>query len=630
MIQWMHALSKSWIAVFLMGGLALSFVVWGIADVFTGGATTAVASVGGTDITPTEFQRSYRNYLRNQGRESGSEITPEMAEKMGLPRMVLESLINRAALNNEAQRLKLITSDAALVQAVRSMAPFRGTLGQFDRMAFMQTIGNAGYTEAQFLNELRNDMTRAQLLQAVAANFTVPVTYAQAFFQHTNERRAVEYVILAPEQAGDIPAPSDTVLAAYLKSHSGRYSTPEYRDAQYAAIAPDDVMGSVAVTDEQIQRNYDAAKSTYIIAEKRDVQQIEFKTEAEARAAHAKIAAGARFEDIAAERGLKPEQISLGTLAQEDLPDADRAKAIFALPLNQVSQPIKTGFGGFVLARVTKIAPGSSKALADVKEEIRKDLTDKLVANKLVDAVNLFTDARSSGDELAEAAKKAGMKLVRVTAVDATGLTPDGGKADVPADPDFLPALFRGEVGEDVEPFPTKLGAYYAIHVNGTTPPKAKTLEQVRAQVLADWTGEQRAKALAAKAQSLAAQAVKEKSLDSVARQLNVSIQHSPALSRTVNDTMFNAAMAEKLFSAGPGGVAFGPQGLSGNYVIARITGISHPMYSPQDPNFQGGIARFSQSVAQDFTIALAGAARERQKVRVNQQAVASLTGSGQ
>ena len=44
MIQWMHALSKSWMATLLMGGLTLSFVVWGIADVFTGASTSSVAS----------------------------------------------------------------------------------------------------------------------------------------------------------------------------------------------------------------------------------------------------------------------------------------------------------------------------------------------------------------------------------------------------------------------------------------------------------------------------------------------------------------------------------------------------------------------------------------------------------
>ena len=85
-----------------------------------------------------------------------------------------------------------------------------------------------------------------------------------------------------------------------------------------------------------------------------------------------------------------------------------------------------------------------------------------------------------------------------------------------------------------------------------------------------------------------------------------------------------------KLFSAPAGGVDFGPQGTSGNYVIARITGVSHPRFNPQDPAFQGGVMRFSQSMAQDFTIDMARSARTRQGVKVNQKLLASVTGAGQ
>jgi hypothetical protein len=85
-----------------------------------------------------------------------------------------------------------------------------------------------------------------------------------------------------------------------------------------------------------------------------------------------------------------------------------------------------------------------------------------------------------------------------------------------------------------------------------------------------------------------------------------------------------------KLFATPPGGVDFGPQGLSGNYVIARITGISHPKLNPHDPQFQAGAQRLSQSVAGDFSIAMANAARARQGVKVNQRLVQSVTGGGQ
>lgn len=630
MIQWMHGLSKSWVATLLMGGLTLSFVVWGIADVFTGASSGAVASVGGTEIGPTEFQRLYRRLMRDESQRTGTELTPDMAEKLGLGQAALQQMLSSTAIDNEAEKLGLTTSDAALVQEVHSIPQFHGMLGQFDRQTFLQTIARVDYNEEQFLQQMRQDMTRSQLIAAVENNFLAPPTYVQAIFQYSAEKRAADYVILLPEQAGDVPAPTDAVLTAYVKEHAGKYSTPEYRDVTYAAIAPADVMGQVTVTDAQIQQAYDAKKSSYVVPEKRDVQQIEFKTEAEARDARAKIQSGTKFEDLAAQRGLKPDQISLGTLAQEDLPDAERAKAIFALAANEVSQPIKTGFGGYVLARVTTITPGSSKSLSDVKEDIRKDLTTQLSAEKLVDAINIYTDARSNGDDFQAGAKKAGMKITHAEAVDATGLRPDGSRAEIPADPDFLPAAFKGEVGDDSDPFSTKAGAYYVVHVNGVTPPKLKPLEQVRAQALADWTNEQKGQLLAAKAQALAAQAVKDKSLDGIAKQLKVSVQHSPALTRNTNDTMFSAPMVAKLFAAPGGGVEYGPQGLSGNYMIAMVTGINHAPVNPRDPTFQASVERLSQSVAQDFYVNAAKAARTRQGVKINQKLVASVTGGNQ
>lgn len=629
MIQWMHSLSKSWMATLLMGGLTLSFLVWGIADVFTGGGGTAVATVGSTEISQDDFQRSYHNFLRNQSQSMGSDITPEMAQRMGLGQVALQQIVSRTALDNEAGRLGLTTPDAEVARNVRAMAAFRGPLGQFDRPTFVQAINNAGYSEDQFLGEVRSDMTRDQLTQAVEVNFVIPPAYAQALFQFINERRAADYVIVSPDAAGAISPPGDAVLAAYVKANAARFSTPEYRGADYATVTLADVLPSITVSDAQISQAYDAAKPTYQVPEKRDVQQIEFKTEAEAKAARAKIQAGMPFEGLAAAMKLTDKDISLGTLAQSDLPDADRAKAIFALPVNEVSQPIKTGFGGWSLARVTKITPGVNRSLDAVKEEIRKTLTQELAANKLVDIANAFSDARSTGDDLDQAAKKSGMHVGHVKAVDAAGLTPDGTKAQIPADPDFLPAMFKAEVGEDSDPFATKAGAYFALRVNGVTPPRLKPLDLVRADATNSWTQEQRSKLVAAKAAALTAQAEKEKSLDGVAKALKVSVQHSPALSRQTSDTMFSAPVTAKLFDAGPGGIVSGPQGLSGNYIIARVTGIAHPPLNPNDRNFAGGMAQLSQGVAGDFSIALANAARARQGVKVNQKLVQSVVGGG-
>src|SRR5215469_15018134 len=112
LIQWMHQLSKSWVATLLMGGLALSFMVWGIADVFTGQTSTALATVGSMEISTQQFSRDYRNALRSQSQQSGMDLTPELAQKMGFDKAFLQEMLNQAAIDNEVSRLGLSVSDA--------------------------------------------------------------------------------------------------------------------------------------------------------------------------------------------------------------------------------------------------------------------------------------------------------------------------------------------------------------------------------------------------------------------------------------------------------------------------------------------------------------------------------------
>ena len=628
MIQWMHRLSKSWVASLLMGGLALSFIVWGIADVFVGQSTGALATVGSTEISSDAFARIYRNFLRYQGQQMGMNITPEIAQKMGLDQAALQQLISRTAEDNLVARLDLTTTDAELARYVRAQPGFKGATGEFDRNVFLQAIQNAGYNENAYLEEERANQTRTQLESALEIGFALPDSYTQGLFLFVTEKRAADYVIVSPDAVGPVAAPTDAVLADFVKAHPQRFSTPEYREIEYARIAPQDVTSQVTVTDKMIADEFKTHEANYNVPEKRDIQQIEFSSEADAKAARDKIAAGTAFEAIATERKIAPAKLSIGTLAKADIPDAARADSAFSLPLNDVSQPVKGAINGYVLLRVTKITPGISRTLDDVKDQIRQELALQMAGAKVTDIVNAFEDARSGGADLATAAKKTGMKSGRITAVDKTGLAPTDEKvADLPVDPEFLTTAFTAEVGEDSDPFAAKSGAYYAVKVDGVTPAKLRPLDQVRADALAAWTTEEKSKALAAKAVTLMAQAQKDGNLAGIAKALKVPLQQSPALARNTNDTTFSTALVSKLFDAVPGTVVEAPQGTGGNYIIARVTGIAHPQNPGTQQLYASGRVEISQQAASDFSIGFANAARLQQGVKVNQKLLQQATG---
>ena len=257
MLQQMRSLSKSWISSIFLGGLALSFGLWGIADIFRGNVDTSIASVGGEKIPVETFQRDYRNYLRNAGAQIGHAVTNEEAHARGLDRQALQTVLNRSAIDQVIAKYGIRANDAEVASAIRAIPAFRGPLGGFDHDTFLQRIQNAGFTEEGFVEVERDDLARNQLLDAVHGGFELPQPYSRVFFDYVNERRAADYVVV-PSAAAGVPAPpTDAELISYVNAHAPEFSTPEYRDVTYAVASPNDVMNQVHVTDAQLSQQYE-------------------------------------------------------------------------------------------------------------------------------------------------------------------------------------------------------------------------------------------------------------------------------------------------------------------------------------------------------------------------------------
>lgn len=625
MLQQMRKMSKSWVSSIFLGALALSFGMWGIADIFTGNTDTSVATVGKTKISVEQFRTEYQNRIRNEGNQRGVTLTNAQARAMGLGTETLQSLISRAALDHIVHEHGLTLSDEAVATQIRAISAFNGPLGTFDRQTFQRTISDSGFTEQSFIAAVRSDSARDQLLSAVHNGFTMPGDYVRALFAYLNEARAVHYVVVPSSAAGNVAAPDDKTLAAYEKTHANVFSTPEYRQMTYANIAPADMADQVKVTDKQIKQEYEVRRAKYNIPEKRDVEQITFPNEAAAKAAKAKIDGGASFESIAVERKLKPSDIKLGTLVKADLGN-NRGKAAFALTEGAVSAPIKSSFG-YVLLHVTKITPAKITTLQEATPELKKDIATQLAAAKIVDATNAFEDARAGGATLAAAAEKAGMHVHKIAAVDAQGMTPDGKKADVPDNAEFMKQVFAADIGTDGDPFQVKDGTSFVLKVDGVTPPKLKPLDSVRAKVAIMWQAEQRKKQLEARTKELASEATKAGNLDGVAKTLKVKVQNSDGMLRNTQNADFSPALMKKIFAVKPGSVVYGESANDGNFIIAQITGVAHPDIQIDSPTLKSGISQLSQQMSGDFTELLAAASRKKLGVTINQKMVQSVIG---
>ena len=202
MLQQMRKFAKSWVSSIFLGVLALSFGVWGIADIFKGTVDTNVATVGGVKISQESYQREYQTMMRNQGARMGTTLTSDQARAMGLPQEVLQRMISRTAVDAIVQKLGLTATDKSVAEQVKTIPAFAGPTGSFDHATFLRAIQQSGFTEQSFIAAVRADTSRSQLLNATKDGLQMPAGYAQALFDYLNEVRAVALRRRAADRGG--------------------------------------------------------------------------------------------------------------------------------------------------------------------------------------------------------------------------------------------------------------------------------------------------------------------------------------------------------------------------------------------------------------------------------------------
>ena len=629
MLRGIHKASSTWLGkgvmAVVMGGLIISFAIWGIGDIFRGFGANSAIQIGGTEISIEQFRQFYTSRLQQLGQQVGRPITPEQARETGINQRVIGQLVAETTLDEQANALRLGISNADIAGRITNDPSFRGITGKFDRDRFEQIIRQAGYTEQKFVEEQRRVTLRRQIALSIGGDFPVPVTAEKVLNQYQNEKRSIEYLSLGPAQAGDIPAPTPEALSKYFDERKVLFRAPEYRKISLLAMSPAALAKPDAVTDADAKNYYEQHKASYGTPERRELSQIVFPKPEEAAAARERIDKGATFADIAKERGLKDSDTNVGMVTKSGIIDPAVADAAFALKSGEVSKPVNGRFGT-VLLQVGKIEPGSEKTYEQVAPQIKRELAEGRAKTEIGTLRDKFEDERAAGATLAEAAKKLGLTSQTFDAVDRSGRGPDGKPiAGLPTKPDAVAAAFASDVGVDNDPLQLPDGGYLWFDVTGITPARDRTLAEVKDKVEARWREDEIAKRLQAKANDMVGKLKAGTAMDQLASETDLKVVTATDLQRGKPGGFAPAKLVEAAFKI-PKDV---PSTAEGDQETARfvfkVTGVVDP---PLDPAASKAIATSLQNLYSDD---LVGAYVTRLEsdfgVKFNQQALNQVTG---
>ena len=387
----------------------------------------AIATVNGEAIPVDRYRRAFQSYVNQMTQYSRQPLTPELIEQLRIADNVRDALVAEEIVVQRARGEGLAASDEEINAYVHTMRAFQED-GRFTRRQFERTLQRAGFTEKDYVEEVRRQLTYQKASGVIRAGIKVSDPELERAFALRREevRAAWALVETAPLMASATAGDED--IAAYLKTHSAEFQLPERRRVQYVMLAPKDFRPQVS--EAEVEKYYTEHAR-------------EFETPQQVHAAHVLVpvpqTGGSEAEDKAREKiadvirrakagedfarlaaqvsedpGTKTKGGDLGWITKGEMVPAFET-AVFALGPGQISpEPVRTPFG-FHAIKVLETRAASKKPLKDVAASIR----DRLAAEAADRAARAKADEvkaplQSAKDFMAEA-RRLGLTPIETT-----------------------------------------------------------------------------------------------------------------------------------------------------------------------------------------------------------------------
>jgi peptidyl-prolyl cis-trans isomerase D len=600
-----------WAVKILMGVLIASFMMWGVTDFLRVAPDSAVAEVGDREISVRDFQLAFQRQVQNLQQRFGPTFTSEQARQFGLDTQTLQQMVGQALFDNVVDDLELTASDDQVAEAIRTNPSFQGEVGGFDRFRYDEVLRSNGYTEATYVEVMRRQMSRQQLLDSLIGGLVAPKSLVNAYYTFQSEKRKIETLTIPYADMTDIADPTDGDISEYHSAHNDEFMAPEYRRISFVTVKPEDLLAEIPVSEEDLQTDYDRRRSEFSQEETRAVEQLLLADKTAADDVAELLKTGADFYQVAQKKAnFTAEDVKLGTVKKSGLPEAVR-DLVFSLPLNKAGDPVEGPFG-WVVYRVTKITPASEQTFADVRDQIERELKLQNASEAIYDLSTRLDDSLAGGATLEETANVANLIVTTIAMVDAQGRDQAGNPAkDLPEISSFLQTAFQTETNVEPALYETDEGGYYFLRVDNIVEPALRPVSDVRDAIFETLQENRRIAAAKKIAAELAGKASAGVTFAGLIGNKGWEVKTSELETRTsmMQKAVVGTKLMQDLFSAGQSQILFGDDNLGDGQVIARVVDIQQGDLSGAEADLNqissGIIGSLSNDLLNQYRIAL-------------------------
>lgn len=489
MMSTIRKLQDTWVAKGIFILTALSFMsLFGISGyINSAGQNRTVIKVNDIEISQGEISYQYDKELNTARQMFGDAIEINDNMRASILLGIVQKQLVDAIIKTVAQENDVVIGDDLIRKVIYSQSEFMNNEGQFDPRRFKMILSLNGMSEQEYIQALRTDIERQQLVQNPVARINVPSFLTDLLGKIENQQRVFAYVKIVPEKLKLDREITDDELQQYYQDFAENFTAPEKRDIAYIAISADRIAEKYNPSQAEIDAYYQANISEFETPEKRNILQMVFSSQDEAQKAKAKLDQGADFYAVAADLAKQSKaDTELGDVSK-DMLLAEVAEDVFTLPKGGVSQPLQSEFGWHIM-KVTGITPASKmskdKAYAKAAEALRQE--------KAYDAVYEYTqkieDKIGAGASLEDIAADFGSSIVQVK-----NLTEDGKATSTPQilSQELVDAGFSYNIGEISQVIETDTGLA-VVRVDNIYESHQLDIDEVKPQIVKMWADNER------------------------------------------------------------------------------------------------------------------------------------------
>src|SRR5215471_5053942 len=451
------ALKWVWVILIFIFSVTLVTLYIPFGDLPNVSISNDVASIGHDSISAHEFQAAYRNYVdRMRG-----QLSPEMLKAFRFDRQIMDALVTRHVMTEEAKRLGLTASPGEIEQKILENPVFRENGTFIGRNRYQQILAQNNLSIDEFENDVANEILADKFRSFVAGSVLVTDKEAEEEYKRRNEKAKIDYFIVDATKLEDKVSPTDQELHESYDKNKTKYTVNEKRKAKYIFASSLKLRSQVTVSDDELRQYYEQHKNEYILPERVKAQHILFKTTGKSPEEVEKIKDKARQ---VLERAKKGEDF--GTLAKQFSEDSSAStggdlgefghgqmvpefdKAAFSLGVGAISDLVQTQFGVHII-KVNGKQEARERPFDEVKEAIRPIIETRKAEQKASELGQQIAVELVNNKNLDAVAMKLGAEVKETPLMEQNERIPDLGNAT-----DFTRRMFtmgKGEVGTAIQ-----------------------------------------------------------------------------------------------------------------------------------------------------------------------------------